>query len=197
MSNKQNIHSRGVYYSEKKKVGNLYNLRQEKGLTQDELCLALNFTRTAYNSWENGSTKIKSDVLEMLADYYDVSVDYLLGRSECRNVNNDYINKKTGLSDTAINTLSKWNISDDRRILWSSYLNHIICHVKSEELLSNISNLAAAAKIEGLSASRNYYNDMLQSIDNQVAQLWYISHSFTSILEDLTKEIRSKNYKKK
>lgn len=197
MSQNRKLLKKGVYETDKEKIGNLYNLRKEKGLTQDELCSALGITRTAYNSWENGSSKIKSDVLIMLADYYNVSIDYLLGRTACREIDNAYIREKTGLDENSIKTLSEWNSADDRRKRWCNYLNYFISHNKLKELFGHISELTGLAKIEGLATARKDYNITSQSIDDQTAQLWYISHIFTTILEDLTQTIRLKNYRKK
>ena len=185
---------RGSYYKDTKKtIGNLYQLRNERGLSLEMLADEIGVSRQAYSAWENGIHEIKSDILILLANYYDIIIDYLLGRSDCRNVDNDYIKRKTGLDDVSIDILSDYNDSDDRSKLWGSYLSYIIGHNKFKELFGHISELAGAAKIEGLAAANNDYNDTLQAVDDQTAQLYYIAHTFTSILEDLTTDIRLKN----
>lgn len=60
-------------------------LRIEKKLVQADLAKALEVSRPTVNSWELGTRLPSVPVLYALADYFDVSVDYLLGRSGSRN----------------------------------------------------------------------------------------------------------------
>lgn len=57
----------------------LKELREEKGLTQSELAKELGFTQSAIAKWENGERNPSLDVLILIAKYFDVSTDYLLG----------------------------------------------------------------------------------------------------------------------
>ena len=57
-------------------------LREEKGISQQELADMLDVHRTAIAKYESGANSAKSEILEKLADIFDVSVDYLLGRTE-------------------------------------------------------------------------------------------------------------------
>ena len=59
------------------------NLREDRDLTQQQLANVLNCTQVCYSNYENGKRGIPAETLIMLADYYGVSVDYLLGRT-CR-----------------------------------------------------------------------------------------------------------------
>ena len=47
----------------------------------------LKCTQVCYSNYENGKRDIPTDVLIKLADYYNVSVDYLLGRTDNPNKN--------------------------------------------------------------------------------------------------------------
>lgn len=67
----------------------LQEARERSGLTQDQVVDRLNthgrrrgLTRGTLSSWENGHTVPDADVLADLADLYDVSVDYVCGRSD-------------------------------------------------------------------------------------------------------------------
>ena len=55
-------------------------LRKQKGLTQADISRHLHITQQTYSSYETGRRQINYETLCMLADYYEVSVDYLLGR---------------------------------------------------------------------------------------------------------------------
>lgn len=60
---------------------NIRNLREDSDKTQKELADYLNITQTTYSKYELGKINVPVDVFIRLSDYYDVSVDYLLGRT--------------------------------------------------------------------------------------------------------------------
>ena len=57
------------------------NLREDRDLKQDDIAKVLSCTQACYSNYENGKREIPPSVLEKLADFYGVSVDYLLGRT--------------------------------------------------------------------------------------------------------------------
>ena len=57
------------------------NLREDHDLKQAELASFLNCTQVCYSHYENGRRDIPTSVLILLADFYNTSVDYLLGRT--------------------------------------------------------------------------------------------------------------------
>ena len=60
----------------------LKKLRLQKGVTQQEIAKILDVDRTAYVKWETGKNYPSVDLLQKLAQYFDVTVDYLLGLSK-------------------------------------------------------------------------------------------------------------------
>lgn len=56
----------------------LYQLRKEKGLSQEALAEQLNTTRQAISKWENGQGLPEIEKLIMLSNIFGVSTDYLL-----------------------------------------------------------------------------------------------------------------------
>lgn len=56
----------------------LRKLREEKGLTQKEVATALNISPAAYSLYEKGLREPKYDMLEKIAEYFGVSVGYLM-----------------------------------------------------------------------------------------------------------------------
>ena len=54
----------------------------EKGLTQKKLALIINSTDDCIFFWEKGRSEPSIDDIIALANYFDVSIDYLLGRSD-------------------------------------------------------------------------------------------------------------------
>lgn len=63
------------------------NLREDMDLTQEELSKSLFCSQRAYSYYESGGRDIPTEILIRIADYYNVSVDYLLERTAKREVN--------------------------------------------------------------------------------------------------------------
>lgn len=59
-------------------------LRKELELTQEEISSRLNISRSAYSHYESGVHEPPIVILNLLADFYSVSVDYMLGRTNTR-----------------------------------------------------------------------------------------------------------------
>ena len=57
-------------------------LRERRGDTLAEVAAALSVSRQSIHQWEKTETFPNADKLAALADYLDVSVDYLLGRTD-------------------------------------------------------------------------------------------------------------------
>lgn len=61
-------------------MGNrLKELRKEKGVTQAEVAKIINTNQSQYGKYENGKTNLNLETSKILANYFDVSVPYLLG----------------------------------------------------------------------------------------------------------------------
>lgn len=60
-------------------------LREDSDLKQKQLADMLNIHQTTYSDYELGQLNIPVAVLHKLADFYSVSVDYLLGRTKVKN----------------------------------------------------------------------------------------------------------------
>ena len=58
------------------------DLREDHDLTQKKMGEILSCSQRVYSNYERGDIDVPTPVLIRLADYYDVSVDYLLGRTE-------------------------------------------------------------------------------------------------------------------
>lgn len=62
----------------------LQELRKQKKITRDELAKALKLSYSAIAKYETNVRKPDQDTLKKIADFFDVTVDYLLGRSNHR-----------------------------------------------------------------------------------------------------------------
>lgn len=60
----------------------IQNLRKEKGLTQEKLAKIIGISRGSLSMIEINKREPDNDTLKKLADFFNVSVDYLLGRTD-------------------------------------------------------------------------------------------------------------------
>lgn len=122
-------------------------LRKIRKLTQHDVAKKIDVTDKTYRSWENGEYKGKElvfpnpdlDSVVKLAELYDCSVDYLLGRSKCMSVENHYIEEYTGLCDDSIEVLhclKSSNNTHDKNSLVT--LNHLLTKINIGILLNSI-----------------------------------------------------------
>ena len=54
-------------------------LRKERGLTQDQLAIKTNISQTAISNWEAGNRSPSIEYVITLANYFQVSLDYICG----------------------------------------------------------------------------------------------------------------------
>lgn len=69
----------------------LKQLRLDIGKTQEELAKILDLPRVTYANYESGRREPDNNTLSKLADYFKVSVDYLLGRTNLKNYSEDIL----------------------------------------------------------------------------------------------------------
>ena len=74
------------------KNNKLFELREYNNLTQKDVAEVLGLKRRTYTSWETGTITIPLKHLNSLSNYYNVSMDYLLGLSNNKDFSkNNYI----------------------------------------------------------------------------------------------------------
>ena len=115
--------------------------------TQDYIAKRIGVARTTYTAYERGTKIPPLDTVNRIADLFDVSTDYLLGRSDSINYpepeSNGFdsikeVNKlmdKYGIEDAAFFDLEKWKtMGPDQIRELESYFQYLL--KKSEELES-------------------------------------------------------------
>ena len=58
------------------------DLREDKDLKQKDLAAYLAIDQSTYSDYENGRINVPIEQLIKIADYYDVSLDYIVGRTD-------------------------------------------------------------------------------------------------------------------
>lgn len=64
---------------------NIRNLREDNDKKQQELAEYLHIKQTTYSKYELGKINIPIEVFIQLADFYDVTIDYIVGRTSKKN----------------------------------------------------------------------------------------------------------------
>ncbi|KAF1301214.1 helix-turn-helix transcriptional regulator [Enterococcus saccharolyticus] len=109
----------------------LKNLRLAQGMTQVEVASALGISQPNFRRWEAGERAPSSETLERLADFFHVSTDYLLGRTDSKESVATYVPTdrgqkyvwNVGMSDNATEMLTyavrnlKERVQDDLYII--------------------------------------------------------------------------------
>ncbi len=93
----------------------LKNLRESKDLTQLKLSKILNISNSTLSQYEAGNRSPGDDIKKKIADYFSVTVDYLLGRTDSSNPSAPRIETKAfhsididGLSDVAVKQIEDY-----------------------------------------------------------------------------------------
>lgn len=70
----------------------LKNLREEHGYSQRELAEELSISNSAIGMYESGKREPNYETLEMIADFFNVDMNYLLGKTMIKNSYHDHLN---------------------------------------------------------------------------------------------------------
>jgi len=100
-------------------MNRLKELRESKGLNQQGLAIKLNMSQPSISYYETGERKPDLDTLIMISDYFNVSIDYLVGRSDI---------KKSRLQDERI--ASDINFYNDYLKLTPSQKEHVSIYMQ-------------------------------------------------------------------
>ena len=65
---------------------NLKNLREDMDIKQKDIAKVLNVSQNTYSQYETGVISLTAEVLIKLSDFYNVSIDYLLDRTDNPNI---------------------------------------------------------------------------------------------------------------
>lgn len=87
------------------------SLREKRGVMQQDVCEALNIEQSTLANYENNRRVPKVEILAKIAEYYNVSVDYLLGRDRADAENHRIPvlgNVAAGIPISAIQNVEDW-----------------------------------------------------------------------------------------
>jgi transcriptional regulator with XRE-family HTH domain len=65
---------------------NLRSIREDRDIKQKEIAKYLNVSQNTYSQYETGVISLTAEILIKIANYYNVSIDYLLDRTDNPNL---------------------------------------------------------------------------------------------------------------
>lgn len=116
------------------------NLRNSKNFTQEQMAKELGVSKSTIAMWETGNRLPAPDMFEQIADYFNVDLDYLYGRSSVKRkiiydeFGNEYKNSKVidyVVGNMEIEVVSLLNKDNLKRL--SAYANKLLSLQKMEE----------------------------------------------------------------
>lgn len=118
----------------------LKELRNENQISQTELATALNISNRTISMYEQGNSEPNADILSKIANYFDVTTDYLIGITNSKKPANRVISDELNLSDEAIDILKELplTVAYENGISLSDVLNAMITNPKFKKLLRSI-----------------------------------------------------------
>ena len=127
-------------------MNRLKELRKQKGLTQQGLADKISVSKITILRWENEERQIKPEKAQQLADYFGVSVGYLLGYESNRDLRNNFIHGTTDLNpDDFSDFIRKENdlffnenlqrLSEENFINFVKYINDCNFYISDKDII--------------------------------------------------------------
>ncbi len=144
---------------------NIADLRKKKGITQEQLAVALNISPQAVSKWETNTSQPDTQTLPLIAEFFDVSIDFLFYGQD---IIYDEIYDKAFMKTCVHEQMSKESYEDAFKIF--GYAHHGIskgnlfgkksfydevCHISNENGLSLLSG-----KGYGSIITRNFFKSI-------------------------------------
>ena len=187
---------------------------EELGVSQKSFALDTKISQGAITKYKNGEMLPNMEVLERIAKKLNVSVNYLLGKSDVPTFDCDDINKKTGLSQNAIGTLYrlqheyfeleenfKVNIEEQRKIS-KTYKEEL--HILSQIIEDNIKLIDLLYNIKKYKSQKEELQALIKLYKETKDHKIYLTiidikkeikffkfnamETFSNIIEDISKE---------
>lgn len=116
----------------------IISLRVEKNMTQGQLAEALKISPSSIGMYEQGRRKPSYELLEEISDYFNVDMDYLMGRSDIKNRYQEGMkydweeksNKSDMDEDFKIAARDYRNLPEDKQKLFKSMMKSFLDNLK-------------------------------------------------------------------
>ncbi|MDN5012348.1 helix-turn-helix transcriptional regulator [Streptococcus sp. SN3] len=127
-------------------MNRIKELREKKGLSQDKLAKQLAVNLRTLQRWENNETAIRKKNAQQLAEYFGVTVGYLLGYESNRDLRNHLVHGTTDLNPVDFSDfITKENdllfnenlkkLSEDNFIKFIKYINDCNFYISDKDII--------------------------------------------------------------
>ena len=153
-------------------MNNLKKLRKDKGLTQQELAQEMETTKLTISNWENKKHTIKADKAQQLADYFGVSVGYLLGYSNNPKRYDDEIVMEPEERLTVVHSRERYDKEKQERMFkdFVTFFRDNIIFISDDEILSLFS-MVQAANLNNATPRGRQFTDLIFSDNDESKQI--------------------------
>ncbi len=164
----------------------LVELRTEKGISQKEAAIDLGVSQALLSHYEKGIREFNMDFLCKVADYYGVTTDYILGRTQSR----------TGLDSTELEDRDEDSIFNTRSIYRAAIMTHERMNAGSSQAGEYADILYALTLYRTLfaAAQKGYIPKRWFSIQNKYAQSAALSLTEAHLNDFPEKTVNARRY---
>lgn len=160
----------------------LRELRKEKGLTQAELAQVVHTNQSQYGKYENGKTKLSLDNAKILADFFGVSIPYMLG------LDNNFEKPQTRIRELIVKSGKKLTeISQETGISYSTLGNYNqgtrTPNAKNAQILADYFGVSIPYLL-GLDDTPTLVNPRDTIPAKWIQELFSISHKKSELLQE-------------
>ena len=153
-------------------MNRLKELRQKKGDTQEVVAKAMGVTRRGYQKWENGESQIKPEKAQQLADFFGVSVGYLLGYIDDSEIYDDEVVVEPEKGMILAYSLERSNKKLQEKMFkdFITFFRDNTIFVSDEEILS-LYSMVQAANLNNSTPRGTHFNNLLFSNTDEAKQI--------------------------
>ena len=175
-------------------MNRLKELRQEKKLSQKEIAESLGFSLRSFQRMENGESQIKPEKAQQLADFFGVSVGYLLGYSNDPKIYDDEIVMEPEKGLIVVHSRERYDKENQERMFkdFVTFFRDNIIFISDDEILS-LYSMVQAANLNNSTPRGRQFTDLIFSDNDEAKQIiddysFIFGNEFTR--NDLDEQIR-------
>ena len=153
-------------------MNRLKELRKEKKLSQKEIAKEMSISEKTLSRWENGESQIKPEKAKQLADYFGVSIGYLLGYIDDSEIYDDEVVIEPEKGMILAYSLERSNKKLQEKMFkdFITFFRDNTIFVSDEEILS-LYSMVQAANLNNSTPRGTHFNDLLFSNTDEAKQI--------------------------
>ena len=153
-------------------MNRLKELRKQKGLTQQGLADEISVSKITVLRWENEERQIKPEKAQQLADYFGVSVGYLLGYSNDPKIYDDEIVMEPEEGLIVVHSRERYDKEYQERMFkdFVTFFRDNIIFISDDEILS-LYSMVHAANLNNATPRGKQFTDLIFSDNDESKQI--------------------------